>query len=116
MADRQFLKDQAVLAMERLAFESPGFEERAAAHVELNRKLSRLMPVAREDCVVALDVMEWAHGSPDAELTAPEDVANYRAFCTRSWIDEAHWRTAYDMALGIWKQAYSEHLRKQAAF
>jgi hypothetical protein len=113
--DRIFRQDSAVAAMRRLAFESPEFGERAAAHVALNRKLGRVMPAARAERVVALDIMEWAHGE-EAERVAPEDVANYRLFWQNLFVDEAHWRTAYDLALGIWKQGYDDHLRKQAAF
>jgi hypothetical protein len=107
--------DAPTAAMARLAFESPEFGERAAAHVALNRKLGRAMPAEKASRVVALRIIEWAHGQ-DAEDVAPADVANYRVFCRSPFVDEAHWRTAYDLALGIWKQGYDEHLRKQAAF
>jgi hypothetical protein len=101
--------------MAKLAFESPEFGERAAAHVALNRKLGRCMPTEKTARVVALRIIEWACGQ-EAEVVAPVDVANYRVFCRSSFVDEAHWRTAYDLALGIWKQGYDDHLRKRAAF
>jgi hypothetical protein len=101
--------------MERLAFEAPEFGERAAAHVALNRRLKRGMPASSADRQLALRIMAWACEA-EAETVAPEDVKNYRTFCGNQWVDEAHWRTGFDLALGIWKQGYEDHCKKRAAF
>ena len=85
------------------------FNDRVAAQIIANRQLCRLMPSKQE----ALEIMEWAFEAKDAEEAATEDVANYRTFFERPWIDDAHWRTAYDLALEIWAKAHEEHVKKQ---
>jgi len=88
------------------------FNDRVAAQIVANRQLGRAMPGKQE----ALEIMEWAFESSDAEEAAPEDVANYRTYFDRPWVDDAHWRTAYDLALEIWEKAHKEHVKKQAVF
>ena len=103
-------------AVARHAVQSPDFGERAAARVVINRVLGRSMPSSPGDRQHALAIMEWAHAAPDAEAAAPETVAGYRIFCKSFWSDEAHWRTAFDLALDIWVSARAIHLERQAAF
>jgi hypothetical protein len=75
------------------------------------------MPSSSEDRQRALDIMEWAYGTQaEPWEAAPELVTAYRKFCERPFVDEATWREAFDLALGIWKKAYDERLRRQAAF
>jgi hypothetical protein len=73
------------------------------------------MPATREGRQAALTVMEWAHDNPNAELSAPDLVREYRAFCKTPWgTDEALWRRAFNMALDIWKA--DQDRMKQEAF
>jgi hypothetical protein len=74
------------------------------------------MPSSSEDRQHALTIMEWAHDDAVAEASDPELVAAYREVCKRPFGSEAHWRTAYDLALDIWAKAREEQLKKQSAF
>jgi hypothetical protein len=80
------------------------------------RQSGRGMPASREERQHALTILEWAHSSQDAEQAAPDDVRLLRVFWERPFVDEAHWRVAYDLALDAWKKAYEIHKQKQAVF
>jgi hypothetical protein len=73
------------------------------------------MPASRAERRNALTIMEWAHDDPAAEAAAPELVAVFRKFCTQTFgQDEALWRTAFDLALDVWKA--EREAMKRAAF
>lgn len=83
------------------------------SRLERAQKSAVPMPATSADRQCALAIMEWAFESKEAE-EASTLVNAYRKFFLSPFVDEAHWRCAFDMALDIWK--VGDDLRRQAVF
>jgi hypothetical protein len=82
------------------------------ARLEKARKTGSPMPASSKDRQAALTIMEWAY--EEGAAVGSTLVNAYRKFFERPFVDEAHWRCAFDMALDIWKTGDDQ--RRQAAF
>lgn len=59
--------------------------------------------------MIALEICEWAFGSPEAEGVAPDLVLFLRKYVqeTPGW----SWREVYDQALKIWQRGYEQRIQ-----